>query len=366
MFIITSIIFLFLFTKREIYYIKNTYDSDKTKVMNELSLKYKKSLEQMYDEHIFSITHEIRSPLAVINANAHAQIEDLRKLYSEMYKLQVNNDISTTLTKDMKYRISIIETQVDIIESFIANIVNYGNYISSKTEEEFKIINLRQYLSTIVTMIPTFSRNMKVFGKNIHFVEDGKDFDLIYVPINANDLTRILINVCKNAGDAIHNAYRSMKDINPTYEPKLSIQCIKTKNKDSKIILKDKVVGPFGNNNTGNSLYLVIEDNGPGISNENKHKIFTYGFSTKKNTVDENLGMGLHISMNLAQNNDISIFFDTNEHGTRFIIGFPNILFFQNDKKQPSLGWVADDTDIYISNDSKELFTDIVKTVVNS
>lgn len=329
--------------------------------VGKLSKKYKESIEQMYDEHIFSITHELRSPLAVINSCSTESLNEIRNIYNELYELKCMKKLDKNKFKKIKNRINTIDKQVDIIESFIANLGTYGSYISARSNDQFKITEIFPYLKSMIQNAPTFSRNMKILNNNIRII-NNKDFKTVHTTINSNDLTRILMNVFKNSADAIFYSYQDLKNNRENFRPEIKIRCLKTPDQKN-MILKDDIIGPFGKYRKESPLYIVIEDNGPGISKENQNKIFKYGFSTKSEK--QNLGMGLHVSMQIAENNDLSLFIKTNENGTKFIIGFPNILYFENDNKNPTDGWQADPKNVCISDDSKKLYDELVKSTLS-
>lgn len=346
-----------LFTNNQKRKFKMNCVREKNLDFEQLSLKYKRSLENMYDEHIFTISHEIRSPLAVINSCSLAQLNDLKLIFN----LISNNTENILMIKNIKDRIKTIDEQVKIIESCIHNLTEYGRYVSSKNAEELKIIELQPYLNKIISTAPSFSRTMKVFSSISYAC--SPDFDGIHVPMNTNDLSRILINVFKNAGDAIYNSYDMLNKTKQNYKPSLKLRCIKTYKKNTAISLKPHVYGPFGKKRYASPFYLVIEDNGPGISSENKHKLFNTCFTTKEN--NSNFGMGLKISMDLALKNDLSLFFDTNDNGTKIIIGFPHLVTMESDIDNPSAGWVVESNAIIYSPDSAKLYDEIADYLVS-
>lgn len=365
-FVILIYIALFIFLSSILKKIQHQYVNEKNNTIDSLSLKYKNSIEKIYDEHIFAITHELRSPLAVIGATANAHMEDIRSIYNKFYN---NNDLDfekITMFKEIKSNIVTIEEQVDIIEIFIRNLAEYGSYVSSRSNEDFKIFELKPYLTSMLKNAPTFSRNMKVFNGNIGYGDD-LDFDCVHVPVNANELTRILINVFKNSSDAILNNQERLKERDSmNFVPSLKVRCVNTKDINKTMKLKSHIHGPFGCNRIASPFYLIIEDNGPGISEKHQKKIFKYGFSTK--ATKENLGLGLHISMQLAENNKLALFFDTSEKGTKFIIGFPHVLMIKkaitDDKDKSGTGWIASPKEISTSKDSQELFDEIVHEII--
>jgi signal transduction histidine kinase len=93
------------------------------------------------------------------------------------------------------------------------------------------------------------------------------------VKLIREDFSRILLNLCNNAFDAM----REKLEANPTY----------------KAILKVSTFKKDGN------LVLSIEDNGPGIPSEIKDKILQPFFTTKKGT--EGTGLGLSITNDIIK-----------------------------------------------------------------
>ena len=88
------------------------------------------------------------------------------------------------------------------------------------------------------------------------------------------DFTRVIINLCNNAFDAM----RQKKLLNPEdYQPKLSVR---TKSERDYIVIE-------------------VEDNGPGIPDDIKDKILQPFFTTKKGT--EGTGLGLSITHDIVK-----------------------------------------------------------------
>ena len=69
-------------------------------------------------------------------------------------------------------------------------------------------------------------------------------------------------------------------------------------------------------------IVISIKDNGDGINDIFKEKIFTPFFTTK--TLGEGIGLGLFISKEIINNHKGEIFFNSNETETEFIIILKN------------------------------------------
>ena len=104
------------------------------------------------------------------------------------------------------------------------------------------------------------------------------------VPLVAEDFSRVILNLCNNAFDAMREKLLN-KDLTgfenlsglEIYQPKLTVRTLQTKN----------------------GIALEIEDNGPGIPDEIKDKILQPFFTTKKGT--EGTGLGLSISQDIVK-----------------------------------------------------------------
>ena len=110
------------------------------------------------------------------------------------------------------------------------------------------------------------------------------------VSLIAEDFSRVLVNLCNNAFDAMREKQVTGRKLersdNPdpsgakgagSYEPKLTVR---TKSENGSVIIE-------------------IEDNGPGIPDEMKDKILQPFFTTKKGT--DGTGLGLSITNDIVK-----------------------------------------------------------------
>ena len=93
------------------------------------------------------------------------------------------------------------------------------------------------------------------------------------VPLIAEDFSRVIVNLCNNAFDAMREKAEKAEE----YQPKLTIR---TKHSNTNIAIE-------------------IEDNGPGIPEEMKDKILQPFFTTKKGT--QGTGLGLSITNDIIK-----------------------------------------------------------------
>ncbi len=126
-------------------------------------------------------------------------------------------------------------------------------------------------------------------------IEFDLDPSIGEVPIIAEDFSRVMVNLCNNAFDAMREKVRT-GDIE-TYIPRLFIRTIK----------KDKVIN------------IVVEDNGTGIPESLRKKILQPFFTTKKGT--EGTGLGLYITNDIIKAHGGMLYIQSEENKfTRFII----------------------------------------------
>ena len=124
------------------------------------------------------------------------------------------------------------------------------------------------------------------------------------IPLYAEDFSRVILNLCNNAFDAMREKSNS-NDQAPNskgYSPKLSVR---TKADNGKAIIE-------------------IEDNGPGIPDEIRDKILQPFFTTKKGTAGTGLGLSITHDIIKAHGGELSVNTIAGQ-GTTFSIGLhPN------------------------------------------
>jgi signal transduction histidine kinase len=137
-------------------------------------------------------------------------------------------------------------------------------------------------------------------GKDPINVKINLDLDenIGMVPLFPEDFSRVILNLCKNAFDAMRDKTRLPQDGN--YLPTLNIT--------SKA--------------NGNRLHLTFEDNGPGISEENRKKLFEPFFTTKKGTEGTSLGLSITHDIIAKHQGSIDITSETGQFA-RFTIELP-------------------------------------------
>ncbi|MBK8052888.1 MAG: HAMP domain-containing histidine kinase [Saprospiraceae bacterium] len=149
-------------------------------------------------------------------------------------------------------------------------------------------------------------------GKNPINVDIALNLDekIGWVQLIKEDFTRVIINLCNNAFDAMRS--KTLTDQSRNYLPKLTV----TSKKE------------------GKTISISVMDNGPGIPDEIKEKILQPFFTTKKGT--EGTGLGLSITNDIikAHGGELPIESQVGEGlpavataqaGTSFIIQIPTL-----------------------------------------
>ncbi|MBK7426828.1 MAG: HAMP domain-containing histidine kinase [Saprospiraceae bacterium] len=136
-------------------------------------------------------------------------------------------------------------------------------------------------------------------GKNPINVEVVLDLDpeLGLVPLIREDFTRVVINLCNNAFDAMRQ-----KTLNgpEDYNPRIRVQTTYQNDQPR----------------------LIVQDNGPGIPDDIKDKILQPFFTTKKGTDGTGLGLSITHDIVKAHAGDLKVVSKEGE-GSEFIINLP-------------------------------------------
>jgi signal transduction histidine kinase len=127
-------------------------------------------------------------------------------------------------------------------------------------------------------------------------VDIQKDLDETIgdIPIIAEDFSRVILNLCNNAFDAMRD---KMVNFNTNLETQYiaSLPGVKSNSKSSNYSPKLSIRTKSENDR----ITIEIEDNGPGIPDEIKDKILQPFFTTKKGT--EGTGLGLSITHDIVK-----------------------------------------------------------------
>ena len=227
----------------------------------ERELFEERKLSQM-SEMLNMIAHQWRQPLNVISSIA---IELELKATMGMLK---NEDV----IKKSRTIQEVVQKMSKVIDEFL-------NFTSNNKKGLVRISRLiKETLNLIKDELKNNGIDIEIEIKN----------DILFFS-SKGDLIQILLNFLTNAKDIL-----SKKD------------------KDKKIWLRSYV--------KDNWIYIEVEDNGGGVSEEIKNRIFEPYFTTNR---VKGRGLGLYISKKIAQKLGGDIFFENTKNGAKFVLKLP-------------------------------------------
>jgi len=219
-------------------------------------------------EILGNIAHQWRQPLSVISTAATGML--LQKDYG--------------LLDDEKFVQSC--NSIDETAQFLSETINiFNNYIQEKKELKKVILQDR-----IRTAINVTKHTLEMY--DIDIVTNIDEVEPIEVELVIGDLTQVLINIINNA-----------KDVLIQREIENKIISIDLQRKDNKI-------------------YILIEDNAGGISDDIIDKVFDPYFTTKHQS--QGTGLGLYMSKKITEESlkgELSV--KNSEKGAIFTLSMP-------------------------------------------
>lgn len=240
------------------------------------------------------IIHEIKNPIGFVNNFSELSLEQLTE-----FKQQLKESHSTP---------PFVHRFVLDLEESLHKINEHGNRASDIVQSMLlrskgeKSIREPTDLNSLIRKFVTLTYHSMRAESNAIQVSIDLDLDnsIGKIPINPEEMSRVIVNLCENAFDAMKAKFVSSNSENSGYEPKLTVRTIRT----------DKYVS------------IDIEDNGPGIPEENTKKIMEPFFTTKKKS--GGTGLGLSISQDIINSHDGSLSIKSGkEKGIIFKIKLP-------------------------------------------
>ncbi|MCP5508325.1 MAG: GHKL domain-containing protein [Chlamydiales bacterium] len=243
------------------------------------------------------IAHEIKNPLNFINNFSTLSMELLESLDK-----CINQHKSHIPQNEM---VEIFES-IDTLKENINTIHEQGSKANSTIQRmlahsrgkpgDWQTTDIHKLLDEYIN----FSFHGMRAKDSTFNVKIEKEFDnsLNEVEVVSSDLSRVFLNLLNNAFQSVTEKKRQLKS---DYKP---VVTIKTQN-------------------LGNYFRITIRDNGLGVTEENKGKIFTPFFTTKP--TGEGTGLGLSLSYNIVtQGHEGSLTFNSKENEyCEFVITIP-------------------------------------------
>lgn len=239
------------------------------------------------------IAHEIKNPLNFVNNFSELSLEYVDEISESVGKLGQNEtteDIKALLG-DVKGNLTKILQHGSRADGIVRSMLMHSR--GGKGIKELTDLNelIKEYVNLAF-------HGMRANKNPINVdIKVQLEESLPKVMLNPEDFSRVILNLCKNAFDAMRD---KTEVIGKDYLPRLLVN---TKNLDD-------------------SVMLVVEDNGPGVADEIKDKLLMPFFTTKKGT--EGTGLGLSITYDIVKDHGGVLEIDSivGEY-TRFIILIP-------------------------------------------
>jgi signal transduction histidine kinase len=274
------------------------------------------------------IAHEIKNPLNFVNNFSELSVELVGEARNEVKretaddkckkspfeggagaKAEVGDDtgddcsLILEILDDIEMNLKTIHKHGSRADSIVKSMLQHSRGGNGKIEPEDLNTLTKEYINLVF-------HGMRA-GKNPMNVDIQLELEegIGKVPLIAEDFSRVIVNLCNNAFDAMkekQNTGSEMQDAGG-YKPKLTVR---THQNDQTVTIE-------------------IEDNGPGIPKEIRNKILQPFFTTKRGT--EGTGLGLSISNDIIKAHGGSIEIEsTKGEGSTISLHLPHLI------KQPS------------------------------
>jgi len=212
------------------------------------------------------IAHEIKNPLNFVNNFSEVSVELIDEAFDELEKLDDSDakEEITAILNDVKSNLTKVHEHGSRADSIVKSMLQHSRGGSGKLEPTDLNVLIKEYV------------NLSFHGmrakKNPINVEIDLQLDpkIKTVPLISEDFSRVVLNLCNNAFDALREAVN-------TRPAKLTVRTKKE----------------------SNAILIELEDNGPGIPDEIIDKILQPFFTTKQGT--EGTGLGLSITNDIIK-----------------------------------------------------------------
>ncbi|MEM9924995.1 MAG: ATP-binding protein [Cyanobacteria bacterium P01_D01_bin.50] len=259
---------------------------------------------------VAGVAHEINNPLGFINGNIQLSIEYIKDILSllDLYQLEFPNIPTVIQNKikdiDLEYIRNDLPKLIASMEDGTERIFNISDSLRtfSRSDRENKIFfNLQDGLDSTIIIL---KHRLKA-SKNRPEINIYKDYgEIPEIECFPGQLNQVFMNLFANAIDALEESNQGF-----SYEQiKNNPNCITISTRWEKV---------------KKSVIVKIKDNGVGIPEEVKQRIFENFFTTK--AVGKGTGLGLFIANKIITQNHKGIIEINSKigEGTEFIITIP-------------------------------------------
>jgi signal transduction histidine kinase len=244
------------------------------------------------------IAHEIQNPLNFVNNFAEVSVELVEEIQESRNKSQETrtktqeDEIEEEILGDIKQNLEKIRHHGKRADSIVKGMLEH-----SRKQSGEKLSTDINALADEYLRLAYHGMRAKDKSFNANFKTDF-DADLPKVNVVPQDIGRVLLNIINNAFQACANS--ELKINNSEFMPLVTVS---TKS-------------------LAGSVQITVSDNGPGIPEAIKDKIFQPFFTTKP--TGQGTGLGLSLSYDIVKAHGGEIVVESSpESGTQFIISIP-------------------------------------------
>lgn len=235
------------------------------------------------------IAHEIKNPLNFVNNFSDVCTELIEEMKMEL--VMGNQNSAIEIADDIKISLQKINQHGKRADSIVQGMLEHSrSSIGEKVETDINTL-ADEYLRLAFHGIRAKDKNFNVE------LETDFEQNLPEISIVSQDIGRVFLNLINNAFYAVNE--RSKKET-PSYKPTVFLS---TKVHDEKVL-------------------ITVRDNGPGIPDTIKDKIFQPFFSTKPTGQGTGLGLSLSYDIIKAHGGELKVESEVGK-GSEFIIQLP-------------------------------------------
>lgn len=240
------------------------------------------------------IAHEIQNPLNFVNNFSEVSIELLNELAEERARPDRDVDLEGEILSDLKQNLQKINHHGGRASSIVKGMLQHSRAGSGQREPTDINALADEYLRLAYH---GFRAKDKTFNALLN-----TDFDVSLKPISVvpQDIGRVLLNLFTNAFYAVHQRKQVQEGDESGYQPAVTVRSQS---------VDDEVV-------------ITVIDNGTGIPESAKQKIFQPFFTTKP--TGEGTGLGLSLAYDIVKGHGGTFTVDSVEgEGTTFTVSLP-------------------------------------------